>query len=107
MCVGLAETGLGKNLKTPNNVGNVGNTDSGATKYFTSPNQGIAAMTQTFNNKYLSQYDEIRLLSRYGNLDDKKPIYASSPDNWHNNIISCMSFIKGRYISDSYNFRLK
>ncbi len=28
LCVGLAETGLGNHLKTPYNIGNVGNTDS-------------------------------------------------------------------------------
>ena len=44
--------------------------------------------------KDLSQYDEIKDLSRYGNKDTSKPIYASSPDHWHNNIIKCMSAIK-------------
>ncbi len=105
MCVWLAETSLWRNLKTPYNVWNVWNTDSWATKYFSSASQWIRAMTRTFNNKYLGKYNEVRLLSRYWNPD--KPIYASSPDNWHNNIISCMSFIKWRYISDNYNFRLK
>lgn len=28
LCIGLAESGLGRNLKTPFNVGNIGNTDS-------------------------------------------------------------------------------
>ena len=107
MCVWLAETWLWRNLKTPYNVWNVWNTDSWSTITFSSPWEWIAAMTRTFNNKYLRQYNEIKLLSRYWNLDDTKPIYASSPDNWHNNIITCMSYIKWRYISDSYNFRLK
>lgn len=107
MCVWLAETGLWRNLKTPFNVGNVWNTDSWDTMTFNSAWDWIRAMTKTFNNKYLSQYNEIKLLSRYWNLDDTKPIYASSPDNWHNNIVTCMSFIKWRYVSDNYNFRLK
>lgn len=64
-------------------------------------------MARTFNNKYLSQYSEIRLLSRYGNRDESKPIYASSPSNWHNNIVTCMTHIKGKFIPDDYNFRLK
>jgi hypothetical protein len=63
-------------------------------------------MTITFNNKYLSQYDEIDQLSRYGNKDESKPIYASSDFNWHNNIIKCMSHVKGHYIPDNYQFRL-
>lgn len=105
MCVWLAETWLWRNLKTPYNVWNVWNTDSWETKYFTSAADWIHAMAKTFNNKYLWKYNEIRLLSRYWNAD--KPIYASSVENWHNNIVSCMSFIKWRYISDNYNFRLK
>jgi len=107
MCVWLAETWLWRNLKTPYNVWNVWNTDSWATKTFSTPWEWIAAMTRTFNNRYLKQYNEIKLLSRYWNLDNTKPIYASSPSNWHNNIITCMSYIKWRYIPDSYNFRLK
>jgi hypothetical protein len=39
MCVGLAETGLGKHLKTGYNVGNVGNTDSGSTYDFADPRE--------------------------------------------------------------------
>ncbi len=107
MCVWLAETWLWKNLKTPYNIWNVWNTDSWETKTFSSEREWITAMTRTFNNKYLMQYNELKMLSRYWNLDETKPIYASSSSNWHNNIVTCMSYIKGRYISDSYNFRLK
>ena len=107
MCVWLAESTLWKYLKTPYNVGNVGNTDSGATRDFASARAGVQAMVQTFNNRYLWQYDEIRLLSRYGNDDDSKPIYASSPFNWHNNITKCMSHVKWVYVPDGYNFRLE
>lgn len=107
MCVWLAETSLGKHLKTPYNIWNVWNTDSGATRDFASPRDWIHAMARTFNNRYLKQYNEIWMLSRYGNHDDSKPIYASSPSNWHNNIVTCMSHIKGKFIPDDYNFRLK
>ncbi|MFK7780427.1 MAG: peptidoglycan DD-metalloendopeptidase family protein [Candidatus Gracilibacteria bacterium] len=106
MCIGLAETTLGKHLKTPYNIGNVGNTDSGATVVFPNAASGVYWMIKTLNNKYLGNYDEIRQLSRYGNKDSSKPIYASSPDNWHNNIIKCMSHLKGTYVPDDYNFRL-
>ncbi len=105
MCVWLAETSLGRKLKTPFNVWNVWNTDSGATRDFTSARQWVHAMTKTFNNRYLKTYDEIRMLSRYGNKD--LPIYASSEVNWHKNIISCMSHIKWKFVPDDYNFRLR
>lgn len=106
MCIGLAETGLWKNLKTPYNVWNVGNTDSWATKHFQNANQWVFAMASTLNNRYLWGYNTINMLSRYGNKNPKKPIYASSEFNWHNNIMKCLSWIKGRHVPDNYYFRL-
>ena len=61
-------------------------------------------MIRTLNNRYLGHYTQINQLSRYGNPDGT--IYASSPDHWHNNIIKCMSAIKGYQVPDDYNFRL-
>jgi murein DD-endopeptidase MepM/ murein hydrolase activator NlpD len=107
MCIWLAETGLWKSLKTPFNIGNVWNTDSWATITFPNARSGIRAMIRWLNNKYLWQYDEIRQLSRYGNKDLDKPIYASSQDHWHNNNIKCMSALKWRFVADNYNFRLQ
>jgi murein DD-endopeptidase MepM/ murein hydrolase activator NlpD len=104
MCVGLAETGLGRNLKTQYNVGNIGNTDSGATSEFISPRDGIYWMGKTFNNKYLGEYQAISDLSRWGNKTGA--IYASSPKNWQENIVRCLSSLKGRFIEDTYRFRL-
>jgi murein DD-endopeptidase MepM/ murein hydrolase activator NlpD len=106
MCIGLAETTLWKYLKTPYNIGNVGNTDSGSTYSFSSAREGIHWMAITFNNKYLSQYSEIDELSRYWNKDESKPIYASSDFNWHNNIMKCMSHVKWHYVPDNYRFRI-
>ena len=107
MCIWLAETGLGRNMKTPFNVWNVWNTDSGATLTFDNARTWIYVMVKGLNNKYLSQYDSVNMLSRYGNKDETKPIYASSPDHWHNNIIKCMSAIKWQFVPDTYQFRLK
>lgn len=105
MCIWLAETTLGKYLKTPNNIWNVWNTDSGATITFPTPRSWIAAMARAFNNRFLGWYTEIQQLSRYGNKTGL--IYASSEFNWHNNIIKCMSHVKWAYIPDNYNFRLR
>ncbi|MDD2566072.1 MAG: peptidoglycan DD-metalloendopeptidase family protein [Candidatus Gracilibacteria bacterium] len=104
MCVGLAETGLGKHLKTGFNVGNIGNTDSGGTYGFDSPREGIYRMVKTLNNRYLNKYNSIDMLSRRGNKNGS--IYASSSSNWHNNVVKCLSSLKGRYIEDDYKFRL-
>ncbi len=105
MCVWLAETSLWKNLKTPYNIWNVWNTDSWAVRTFPNARSWVAAMIRTFNNKYLSQYNELKYLSRFWNNNPKKPIYASSPENWHNNIIKCLSHLKWTYVPDDYNFR--
>lgn len=103
MCVGLAETTLGNYLKTQFNVGNVGNTDSGDVVSFDSPREGIYWMAITFNNRFLGQYDSVSSLSRWGN--ESGPIYASSNANWHNNIVRCLSALKGRFVEDNYKFR--
>jgi len=104
MCVGLAETGLGRHLKTGYNVGNIGNTDSGGTYEFASARDGIYWMGKTLNNSYLGKYERLSDLSRWGNKDGS--IYASSSKNWHTNIINCLSALKGRFIEDDYKFRL-
>lgn len=100
MCVGLSETLLGNRLKSSYNVGNVGNTDSGGVYDFSSPSEGVFWMGLTFNNKYLSGYNHLDELSRWGNSSGS--IYASSQGNWHNNIIRCLSALKGRYVEDDY-----
>lgn len=105
MCVWLAETTLGNFMKTAYNIGNVGNTDDGSVRSFANVSEGINAMAKTFNNQYLSQYNTVSELSRWGN--SRGLIYASSPENWHNNIIRCMSALKGRFVEDDYAFRLK
>lgn len=104
MCIWLAETSLGKNLKTPYNIWNVWNTDSWDTIDYLNARSGIYWIVRTLNNKILWHYNELKDLSRYWNKT--WPIYASSPDHWHNNIIKCMSHIKWRYIPDNYNFRI-
>lgn len=106
MCIWLAETSLWKYLKTPYNIWNVWNTDSWVTRTYSSAREWISRMLYTLNNKYLWQYNEIRHLSRYWNYDLSKPIYASSEENWHKNIITCMSHLKWDYVPDEYNFRI-
>ena len=106
MCIWLAETTLWKYLKTAYNIWNVWNTDSWATKVFNNAQEWLYAMTQTLNNRYLSQYDSVNQLSRYWNKDLTKPIYASSEDNWHKNIIKCLSHLKWNYVPDNYQFRI-
>ena len=104
LCVGLAESTLGKNLTTDGNIGNVGNTDSGARRDYDGPRAGIRAISAVVNNRYLGKYTTIDQLSGWWNPIG--PIYASSQTNWHENIVKCMSAIKGKYVGNKAAFRL-
>lgn len=104
ICVWLAESWLGKHLKTWYNVGNIGNTDSWWTYQFENPREWIYWMTKTLNNKYLGKYKTIDMLSRWWNKN--WAIYASSSKNWHNNVVKCLSSLKGRFIEDDFKFRI-
>jgi murein DD-endopeptidase MepM/ murein hydrolase activator NlpD len=90
ICVGWAETSY-RNFKSTNNIGNVGNDDSGNTRVFATAQEWIEALFNVLNNRYLGNYNTIDQLSRYGNSDGF--IYASSPFNWQNNITKCLSSI--------------
>jgi murein DD-endopeptidase MepM/ murein hydrolase activator NlpD len=104
LCVGLAESTLGKNLTTDGNIGNVWNTDSGARRDYNSPRSGVRAISSVVNNTWLGWYTTVDQLSGWGNPIG--PIYASSQTNWHENIIKCMSAIKGKYVGNKTGFRL-
>lgn len=105
MCIWLAETWLWRNLKTAYNVWNIWNTDSWWTWDFENARSWVYWMTKTLNNSYLGWYNDMSKLSRYWNK--KGSIYASSPVNWHNNMIKCLQVLKGEHISDNFNFRTK
>jgi hypothetical protein len=105
MCIWLAESWLGRNLKTSYNVWNIGNTDSWGTWEFPNARSWVYRMTKTLNNQFLWDYKEMSKLSRYGNKTGS--IYASSPINWHNNMVKCLQALKAEHIPDNFNFRLQ
>lgn len=103
ICIGFAESTLGRYLATDNNIGNVGNNDRGDRIAFNSPLFGAMMIPNTLNNSHLGHYHTIKQLSRYGNKDGK--VYASSPINWQTNVTKCLSQIKGYYVPEDYPFR--
>lgn len=103
ICIGFAESSLGKFLSTNNNIGNVGNNDRGDRIAYNNPFNWARLIALTLNNQYLGDYHTIKQLSRYGNEDGK--IYASSPINWQSNVQKCLSKIKGFYVPEDYPFR--
>lgn len=104
LCVWFAESTLGQNLTTPGNIGNVGNTDGGDRRDYDGPRSGIRAIAAVVNNQWLWHYQTIDQLSWWWN--PRGPIYASSPTNWHENIVKCMSALKGKYVGNYTAFRL-
>jgi hypothetical protein len=104
LCVGLAESTLGKNLTTDGNIGNVWNTDSGARRDYDGPRDGIEQSALSSIIRWLGWYTTIDQLSGWWNPIG--PIYASSQTNWHENIVKCMSAIKGKYVGNKAAFRL-
>lgn len=104
LCVWFAESTLGQNLTTAGNIGNVGNTDGGDRRDYDGPRAWVRAIAAVVNNRWLWHYQTIDQLSGWGN--PRWPIYASSPTNWHENIVKCMSALKGRYIGNYSPFRL-
>ncbi|MBS8122343.1 murein hydrolase activator EnvC family protein [Candidatus Vampirococcus lugosii] len=103
ICIAASESGLGKNLTTPFNVGNVGNNDRGDRVGYDNAQQGARVIYLTLSNKYLGEHTQITELSRFGNKDGT--IYASSDYNWQNNVTRCLSSIKGYWIPEDYSFR--
>ena len=104
ICIGLAETSLGRYFASSNNIGNVGNNDRGDRVDKDSPLAGARSVYLTLNNSYLGGYHTIYELSGYGNKDGA--IYASSPYNRQKNVTRCLSSIKGYIVPEDYPFRL-
>lgn len=104
ICLGAAETSY-RNFKSWNNIGNVGNDDSGNTRTFDSPTSGVRAIFNTFNNSYLWHHNTMDQLSRYGNKNGY--IYASSSINRQTNIMRCLSMIYDTNIPEDYFFRIE
>ena len=113
VCIAQADSSLGKYVKTSNNIGNVGNTDSGRTVTFATLEAGIEAMAQTLSNQYLGYYTMIGELSNGGRtimgLDacgvNGAKCYATSFFNHNKNVKGCMSDILKQNIDEKYNFR--
>lgn len=104
MCIGFSESGLGNNLTTEFNIGNVWNTDSGDRRGFASAREGIRAIVATLNGRFLGDYHQMIQLSGWWNPDGT--IYASSTVNWHENMTNCLSAIKWEYVSDEFEYRI-
>jgi hypothetical protein len=103
ICIAKADTNLWKQLKSQNNLWNVGNNDRGNTITYDSEYRAIEWIYRVLNNQYLWNYTQLGQLSRKHNKDWK--IYASSPENWFNNVANCIGSIRWEQIDEYFNFR--
>lgn len=105
-CIVMAESSWGKNLASDNNPGNIGNPDDPNIRTnFNSPIDGIKAIYDTLDNKFLRNRNTIDELSGFGENNKWSKLYATSPFNRQNNIQRCLSSIYGYYVPQNRPFR--
>lgn len=114
IAIAKADSSLWNELKTNNNIGNVGNNDRWDTVAFDSIEKWIEAIYKTLNNKYLWDIYNIGYLSEWGRITlwgkscslPNEYCYATSTDNWNNNVINTLRLLHNDpSIDESFNFR--
>lgn len=104
VCIAVADTGLGRSLKTKFNYGNYGNTDSGRTVSFETKEQGIEAIYKALTNDSLKNKQTVGSLSYGGG--GTGAIYASSRYNWNYNVLACLTKLNKEKATKDYLIRL-
>ena len=115
VCIAWADTDLWKQLKSRNNIGNVGNNDRGNVVHYNSLKKGISAIGRVLNNRYLGGLNTVGELSEGGRkilwLPSCKErgvyCYATSKENWNVNVINCLSMINNKPVNEKYNIRVR
>lgn len=115
--IATADSQCANNLTTPNNPGNVNNNDRGNRVGFFTMAEGMNAITDTLTNKYIGGLSKIGHLSQGGRykIDTKfdcanapapYKCYASSPENWNNNVLRALTAIHGE-ADEHFNIKIK
>jgi len=104
LCIAWADSWLGRYLKTPNNIWNVGNNDRGNRVSVSTLEKWVDLIFQTLNNKYLKHKQSIWSLSVW--WGGTKPFYATSKENWNINTLNCLSTIHWVQINENFMIRL-
>ena len=86
------ETHMGLATRTPNNIFNIGETDAGAHKNYSQPEDSVSDYYQLMANKYYGRGQKTTgdLLNNFTNVNGQR--YASNP-NYENMISGQMGFI--------------
>ena len=118
VCIAQADSSLGNALKSNNNIGNVGNNDSGDVVHYSTLEEAVNRIGLTLNNYlmrgitkvgHLSQGGRNIIGSQYPCSDAPAPYkcYASSPENWNRNVVGCLNEILKTNIDENWEFRTK
>lgn len=104
VCIAWADSHLGRALKSTNNIWNVGNNDRWQVVHYKTIEAWIEAIYRVLTNKYLWHKQSVWSLSVWGGWS--QPRYATSLENWNNNVLNCLNTILDPTINKSRNFRL-
>lgn len=105
VCIAWADSHLGRALKSTNNIWNVGNNDRWQVVHYKTIWAWIEAMYRVLNNRYLWHKQTVWSLSVWGG--GSKPYYATSPENWNNNVLNCLNTILDPSITEERVFRVE
>lgn len=114
IAIAKADSSLWDELKTTNNIGNVGNNDRWDTRSFKSIEEWIEAIYKTLSNQYLWDIYTVGYLSEWWRRNvwaqscsvSGVYCYASSPENWNINVINTLKLIYNDWmIDETYDFR--
>lgn len=109
ICIAYADTSLWNYLKTPNNIGNVGNNDRWDKVTHWTAEAGVNAIGKVLTNRYLWQYTERKQLA--GSSNPAWPNYATELTDWvrsnnrYNNTLNCIWMIRDKGVPDNFAFR--
>lgn len=114
IAIAKADSSLGDQLSTANNIGNVGNNDRWDRVAFETLEKWIEAIYKTLNNRYLWEIYNIWYLSEgwrqalwWPSCKEKNEFcYATSQENWNNNVINTLRLLyNSAEIDESFIFR--
>jgi len=105
ICIAKADSSLGRELKSKNNIWNVWNNDRWDTVEYSDIGVWIDAMWKVLNNKNLKYKQTIWSLSLWG--WGSAPFYATSPKNWNINVLNCLKLLYNEPVNENFNIRTK
>lgn len=100
VAIAVADTSMGKHLKTTYNIGNWGNVDSGATVSLSSWEEGVDKMASAKAIRMSSKLGHLTPTCNMGGVN-----YATSPVNWHRNVSSVLSKLHGYQVGCNYEYK--